>query len=113
MQICFAFELFYIVVKIFFKDHQHDNAYRRDRFWSITTALGRRLSNNRDGRLYVGSEAVRIRLHYPGLYKAQNTVSFQLFGHSHVFVRHRADGGLYFDRSNRSLEFSEYTVVYT
>ncbi|CAB4012874.1 Hypothetical predicted protein [Paramuricea clavata] len=96
------------VCKIFFKDHQNKKWNNSDGFWSITTVFNQRVTDNRDGRLYIGEEAAIFRLFVPGLYSSNlETISFQLHGHPQVFVRYRADGGVYLDRSNASLEFSK------
>jgi hypothetical protein len=98
----------FIVCKIFFKDRQNKKSINSDGFWSITTVFHQRLTDNRDGRLYIGKEAAIFRFLLPGLYSSNlETISFQLYGHPQVFVRHRADGGVYLDRSNASLEFSK------
>ena len=74
--------------------------------------LDQRLSDNGDGKLYIGDEAALFRLHIPALSDPDmQSISFQLYGHPHVFVRQRADGEMYLDKSDGSQEFSKYMKV--
>ena len=96
------------VIKIYFKDRHNKESSISSGFWSVTSVRDKRISNNDYGRLYIGHEAALFRLHVPALHGAGlQTVSFQLCGHSQVFVRQRTGGEVYLERSNGSQEFNK------
>ena len=80
-------------------------------YWSINSGFNSAIANH-GGVIYIGCYVTRFRLVIPGLNGAENSVSFQLYGHSQVFVRHGSGDQVYVDRSDGTREFSKYTGMW-
>ena len=79
-----------------------------DLYWSISSANDQRLTENLEGKLYVGEEATTFCMKSPGLDGNKLSTSLQLFGHTGLYVNVRSSNEIYLDRADGTLEFGKY-----